>query len=70
MAEEYFATLMGAAAPGKYFVNILPVLKHIPDWMPGATFKQAAREIRQKTSNIIEFPYQEALKLMVRLTSC
>lgn len=65
MVEEYFTAMMGAAAPGKYFVNIIPALKHVLDWMPGTTFKKAAEQIWQQMFNIIELPYQGALKLTV-----
>lgn len=69
-AEKYLTSLTAAVAPGKYLVNVLPVLKYVPDWMPGATFKKEARETREQMIEMIELPYQETLKLMVRPTSC
>ncbi len=70
MTEKYFRDLTAAAAPGKYLVNVIPVLKHVPDWMPGAAFKKAAQEIREKMYQTIELPYEGTLKIMVCLTSC
>ena len=65
MAEKHFTDMTASGAPGKYFVNILPALKHVPDWVPGIPFKQAARKIRERMFKMIEEPYQGALELMV-----
>ncbi|KAF8910615.1 cytochrome P450 [Gymnopilus junonius] len=37
-------TVLQAVVPGKYLVDTFPILKHVPDWMPFATFKKVARE--------------------------
>ncbi len=69
MAEEYFTDLTAAGAPGKYLVNVIPMLKHVPDWMPGATFKKAAQKIRKQMFETMELPYEGTLKIMVFLPS-
>lgn len=33
-----------AGAPGAFLVDVLPWLKHVPEWLPGAGFKKFARE--------------------------
>lgn len=57
--------LTAAAGPGNYLVNVLPVLKYVPGWIPGVTFKRVAREIHRQITNVIEDPYQKALSKMV-----
>jgi hypothetical protein len=54
-----------AVSTGKYLVNVVPILKYIPEWMPGATFKRVAREIRAELDHIIEMPFENVLKDMV-----
>ncbi|KAF4566385.1 hypothetical protein EYR36_011811 [Pleurotus pulmonarius] len=41
-AEEAFSSLNAATVPGTYLVDLFPVLKHIPSWLPGAGFKRLA----------------------------
>ncbi|KAK0231788.1 cytochrome P450 [Armillaria nabsnona] len=42
-ASYYFAL---ATTPGKFLANSIPMIRHIPDWFPGAGFKQVAKEWR------------------------
>jgi len=64
LSESFFTASAAAAAPGKYLVNILPVLKHIPGWIPGVTFKKVAQKIREQMYQITEQPYHQTLKSM------
>ncbi|KAF9218833.1 cytochrome P450 [Gyrodon lividus] len=41
LAEEVRAS--GAGPPGSHLVDVLPALKYIPEWFPGAYFKRHAR---------------------------
>jgi hypothetical protein len=65
-AESVFAALGGAAAPGKYFVNIMPQLKYVPEWMPGAGFKRYAKEVRRCAVRLMNEPFQVSRKESVR----
>ncbi|KXN84164.1 O-methylsterigmatocystin oxidoreductase [Leucoagaricus sp. SymC.cos] len=54
-----------ASAPVKYFVNIIPQLKYIPEWrMPGAHFKRVGRLVREELTELEEKPYQKSLDLI------
>ncbi|KXN84165.1 O-methylsterigmatocystin oxidoreductase [Leucoagaricus sp. SymC.cos] len=53
------------AAPGKYLVNIIPQLKYVPEWMPGAHFKKVAREVREELDELMNRPYKESLNSIV-----
>lgn len=64
-AEEAFTFLNEATSPGRYFVNIIPFLKYVPDWMPGTTFKKDAYRLRRQLLQMLEDPYEMVLKMMV-----
>jgi hypothetical protein len=66
-AEKTFQAVSAASGPSSYLVNILPVLKYVPGWIPGVTFKKAAQEVREKTYRLMEATYQMTLNTMVRL---
>ncbi|QRW16686.1 cytochrome P450 family protein [Rhizoctonia solani] len=38
--QAILSFLAGAALSSNYLVNILPILKHVPDWLPGAGWKR------------------------------
>ncbi|KIK59245.1 hypothetical protein GYMLUDRAFT_44616 [Collybiopsis luxurians FD-317 M1] len=44
-----------AAMPGAFYVDQIPILKYVPEWLPGASFKCKAREwndLRIKMTNV------------------
>lgn len=43
--------------PGAWLVDAMPILRHVPEWFPGANFKKLAREWKQCLNNAIEMPY-------------
>ncbi|KAF8651376.1 hypothetical protein AX16_004823 [Volvariella volvacea WC 439] len=51
-----------AAVPGRFLVDAFPVLKYVPEWMPGAEFKRLAREWRQLALNMLELPWIQVKK--------
>lgn len=61
-----------AASAGKYLANVFPILRYVPEWMPGASFKREAREIREELKRLIDVPFQKVLQSMVclRLQLC
>jgi len=48
--------------PG-YLVNAFPLLKHIPEWLPGAQFKRDAKRWGGNMSNSINIPFDDVHKL-------
>ncbi|KAF7984429.1 hypothetical protein HWV62_14496 [Athelia sp. TMB] len=58
--EKALAGLNIAARPGAFLVDILPILKYVPSWMPGAGFKRMAEEWREATEQMVDLPYQAA----------
>ncbi|KAF9016298.1 cytochrome P450 [Hymenopellis radicata] len=59
LAEEAMRQIIEASTPGKYLVELMPFLKHIPEWVPGAGFKRQAALYKKTTEALIETPYQK-----------
>lgn len=68
-AEKALGGSAAAASPGRFFVNIIPWLKHVPGWMPGAGFKRLGKQIMKELVQLREEPYQAALRLIDNGTS-
>ncbi|KAF5594147.1 oxidoreductase [Fusarium subglutinans] len=45
-----------AAKPGSFMVDLIPILKYIPDWLPGAGFKTTAKQWRFNLESSVEDP--------------
>ncbi len=54
---------------GTYVVDILPFLRILPQWMPGAGFQTAGESSRHDLRLMMELPYAKARKLHVRMLS-
>ncbi|KAJ3562499.1 hypothetical protein NP233_g9528 [Leucocoprinus birnbaumii] len=63
-AERALGGSAAAAAPGRFLVNVIPWLKYVPDWMPGAGFKRLGKEIMKELVQLREEPYQAALQMI------
>jgi len=46
-----------AGIPGSFLVDYLPFLKHIPNWMPGASFKRQAAYWAKANEDLREKPF-------------
>lgn len=53
-----------ANEPGALLVDSLPILRHIPDWFPGAGFKQMARDFRKTFQELVDVPFEFVKKQM------
>lgn len=59
LAEKATLEFSLASAPGGFLVDVIPALKHIPAWFPGAGFKKIANEWRQTADRLKDEPYQD-----------
>jgi len=66
-SERVTREVTNAAQPGSYLVDVLPILKYVPSWMPGAQFKRWANELVELQQRVIQIPFNEMLLQMVRL---
>ena len=60
---------MGAAAelliPGSFLVDIIPILKYVPEWFPGAKFQRKAAEMRKHAGKMRNTTFAATEELMV-----
>jgi hypothetical protein len=63
------AGFKAAGVPGRFWVEILPVLKYVPHWMPGAGFRRWAIEHREASRRALNNPFQEVYEAHVSLSS-
>jgi len=61
---------MASAAPGAFLVDAIPLLKHVPNWMPGAGFKRKAKEWNSWTKDMMEAPFLAAQRAIVSRKVC
>ena len=54
-----------AFAPGKYLVEVFPVLRHLPAWFPGATFHRDAAGYRTIFTAMRNEPFDQSLQNLV-----
>ncbi|KAF9456686.1 cytochrome P450 [Collybia nuda] len=66
LAERATHEFSLASAPGSFFVDLLPILKYIPDWFPGATFKKTAKAWRQTMVQLRDEPYKSVKDQVLR----
>ena len=44
--------------PGAFLVDVIPVLKYVPAWFPGAGWKRTAERFRRTLTNMTDVPYR------------
>ncbi|KAI8998876.1 cytochrome P450 [Trametes punicea] len=61
-AEEAVASIAETTNAGSYLVDVIPILKYIPEWFPGAGFKTQARIWRIAIDKLFNEPYMVCQK--------
>ncbi|EJD54730.1 cytochrome P450 [Auricularia subglabra TFB-10046 SS5] len=64
LGEEALSVASKAGGAGVYLVDVLPVLKHIPDWFPGAQFKRDAKVWKVIAERARDEPHEFVVKQM------
>jgi hypothetical protein len=64
-AEEALKGLAEAGTPGSFLVDLLPILKYVPSWMPGAGFKRKAAYWRKVNLDMAEKPFEHVKATLV-----
>jgi hypothetical protein len=65
LGESAIESLVKGSVPGKYLVDMYPLLKYVPKWFPGAGFQREAAQYRKLQEALRERPWEAALKSMV-----
>lgn len=56
--------------PGKFLVQFLPFLRHVPAWLPGAGFKCLSNKWRAAAWSAKYVPFREVKQALVSLVRC
>ncbi|KAJ3478426.1 hypothetical protein NLI96_g9763 [Meripilus lineatus] len=65
VADQAFNAMTNAASPGTFLVDVFPILKHAPAWLPGADFQRKAKEWKKLTLEMVDAPYRAAQRATV-----
>ncbi|KAI0790555.1 cytochrome P450 [Abortiporus biennis] len=57
MAEHALYGISSVCNTGSYVVDLIPILRYIPDWFPGAQFKRDAKIWRKYIADMRDVPY-------------
>ncbi|KAF8874736.1 cytochrome P450 [Infundibulicybe gibba] len=57
-AEASLESIAEAGTPGAFLVDFMPILKYVPEWMPGASFKKKAAHWRDINYEMAERPWR------------
>ncbi|KAF8634131.1 hypothetical protein AX15_001063 [Amanita polypyramis BW_CC] len=62
LAEDFTSKIAGLIVPGSTLINVLPFLRYIPPWVPGAFTQRQAVEIRNDMNAYKNEPFEYVLK--------
>ncbi|KZV85576.1 cytochrome P450 [Exidia glandulosa HHB12029] len=68
-ADTVFEALGDALVPGRYLADVIPMLKLIPSWFPGAHFKREAAQVRKELDTMCDFPFSLVKEAMASGTA-
>ena len=65
-AEVVMNGITEAGIPGSFWVDLLPVLKYVPSWFPGAGFQKKAARWREAIHIMADKPFGYVQEQLVR----
>lgn len=65
LVETAAKSISAAASFGSFFVDVIPILKYVPEFVPGAGFQKKARIWRKIQEDFKEIPYSSSIEAMV-----
>ncbi|KAJ3885059.1 cytochrome P450 [Lentinula edodes] len=68
-AEKMIAVLNTAGIPGAFLVDVFPILKYVPSWFPGASFKRKAQKWNGILAATITPPFMKVKQAMANGTA-
>ena len=67
VAEEVLDGLAQAGIPGAFLVDLIPILKYVPSWFPGASFQKKAARWREVNHIMAEKPFGYVKEQLVQV---
>ena len=65
VSEEAIRGINEAGIPGAFWVDVFPMLKHVPSWFPGAGFQKKAAHWREVNKALTETPFRYVKEQLV-----
>jgi hypothetical protein len=65
IAEDAVGAAFELLIPGSFLVDIIPILKYVPEWFPGAKFQRKAAEMRKHAAKLRNATFAATEELMV-----
>ena len=65
IAEEALGAIAELLIPGAFLVDIIPILKYVPEWFPGAKFQSKAAVMRKHAEIMRDTTFAATEELMV-----
>lgn len=62
---ETFSIAKEAMQPGRWLVDVLPWLRFVPSWVPGAGFQRIAAGMKERMSRLDLIPFNWAKEQIV-----
>ena len=66
IAEEALSGAAEAGIPGAFWVDLIPILKYLPSWFPGAGFQRKAAHWREAVKTMAEKPFRYVQEQLVQ----
>lgn len=66
LAEEVVEKTTEAQLPGRFWIEFVPFLKHLPSWVPGAEFKKFVNDMNPKIEQMLNQPWDGVKRSIVR----
>lgn len=60
LVDEVMAQFSQAFVPGKWAVDIFPILRYVPSWFPGTGWQQTAKLWNKTVTDVINIPFAYA----------
>ncbi|KAJ7133346.1 cytochrome P450 [Mycena epipterygia] len=57
LADKAMAEFSEITRPGAFLVDVMPILKYVPSWFPGAGFKRLAKMYAKSCDDLAEVPF-------------
>ncbi|CAL1695172.1 unnamed protein product [Somion occarium] len=58
IAEEAMQAFSACTNAGSFLVDLMPILKYLPEWFPGSDFKQLAKAWRVPVTAMLDRPFE------------
>ena len=65
IAEDAIGAIVEVLIPGAFLVDIIPILKYVPEWFPGANFQSKAAVMRKHAAIMRNSTFSATEELMV-----